>query len=110
MDPEEKELVSTSASQTFVVPASIFLLLGGLPAGGLVKKMDMQPGAPAERVKLDVKRSEPGRPPGAAPPWTTAADAPAGLGLSGTFAVTAHLGGSVTEGQPRTVYPAGRGS
>ena len=76
-------MFSTSVSQTFVVLAPISTPLGVLLAESFVKEMDVQPGVPAECVELDVKRSEPGRSLGETPPWTNAADAPAGLGLSG---------------------------
>ena len=75
--------MSTSVSQTFAVPASVSAFVVALPAECVVEEMDVPPGAPAECVELDIKRSGPGRSPGAAPPCTNAADAPAGLGLSG---------------------------
>ena len=68
-----------------MVPASVSHLLGARPAEGFAKETDMKPGAPAESVELDVKRSDSGRPPGAA--YT-----PAGLGPSGTPVVVPRAG------------------
>lgn len=71
--------MSTSASQTFLVTASVFCLPGLPPAECFVKKMEEQPGVPAENVKLDGKRSCAGGPLVAA----AAAVAPVWRALSG---------------------------
>ena len=80
-------MVSTSASQAFVVTAVVSHLHGARPAEDFVKETNLEPGAPAEDVKVDGKGSKIGGPSGvapAAPLRPTAACAPVGLGLSGT--------------------------
>ena len=89
----------SSSSQALEASAFVPYSLGVLPAGSFVRDTDARTGA----------KAEPGSSPGPATPRARAAGAPAGLGLSGTVAVTAHLGGRVAKGQPRFVLSRGLG-
>ena len=63
----ESELLSSSASQTFVVTAVVSGLYNSQTVEDFAAETDLEPGAPAENVKLDAKRSDTGRPEPSAP-------------------------------------------